>query len=300
MTEFEIKHGLSQDSPGPLGLEAPDDTPARTGNTARDQEMYAAGRAVGEENAKHNAAICGGWRPIESAPKDGTPVLLFARLVGVNIATNSPYAPTIHVGAYRTDLRIWTGSAYRNQLEIELEPTHWMPRPAFPDCAAPASPVSTVEQGNTAPQADVLEIARETGLRSFLHGVNAMEARTILQRFVDALPAPPAPAAGDALTDAARDVLAERRRQVSNEGWTPERDDQYTAGDMASAAACYATQGRYHYPEPGEPGPNWPWAAEWWKPSTYRRNLEKAGALILAEIERLDRAAIAAQRQGDA
>lgn len=110
----------------------------------------------------------------------------------------------------------------------------------------------------------------------------------------------PTPAAGDALTAAARDVLAERQRQVSNEGWTPERDDQYTAGDMASAAACYATQGRYHYPEPGEPGPNWPWAAEWWKPSTYRRNLEKAGALILAEIERLDRAAIAAQRQGDA
>lgn len=43
---------------------------------------------------------------------------------------------------------------------------------------------------------DVLEIARESGLRSFLHGVNAMEARIILQRFVDALPV--GPAAGDA------------------------------------------------------------------------------------------------------
>ncbi|MGK8222201.1 hypothetical protein ACRS2S_19945 [Achromobacter xylosoxidans] len=101
----------------------------------------------------------------------------------------------------------------------------------------------------------------------------------------------PAPAACDALTAAARDVLAERQRQVSAEGWTPEQDDRYTHGDMASAAACYANQGRYHFPEPGKPGPNWPWAAEWWKPSTYRRNLEKAGALILAEIERLDRAA---------
>ncbi|QQB32795.1 hypothetical protein I6I07_19305 [Achromobacter deleyi] len=108
----------------------------------------------------------------------------------------------------------------------------------------------------------------------------------------------PAPSAGDALTAAARDVLAERQRQVSNEGWTPEHDDQYTAGDMASAAACYASQGRYHYPEPGEPGPNWPWAAEWWKPSTYRRNLEKAGALILAEIERLDRAAALTAQEG--
>lgn len=86
-------------------------------------------------------------------------------------------------------------------------------------------------------------------------------------------------------------MLAERQRQISAEGWTPEQDDRYTHGDMASAAACYANQGRYHFPEPGKPGPNWPWAAEWWKPSTYRRNLEKAGALILAEIERLDRAA---------
>ena len=100
----------------------------------------------------------------------------------------------------------------------------------------------------------------------------------------------------DAQTAAARDVLAERQRQISAEGWTPAQDDQYTAGDMASAAACYASQGRDHYPEPGKPGP-WPWAAKWWKPSTYRRNLEKAGALILAEIERLDRATIAAQRQ---
>ena len=33
----------------------------------------------------------------------------------------------------------------------------------------------------------------------------------------------------------------------------------------------------------------WPWAAEWWKPKDCRRNLVRAGALILAEIERLDR-----------
>ena len=45
---------------------------------------------------------------------------------------------------------------------------------------------------------DVLEIARETGLRSYLHGVNAMEARVILQRFVDGLPAASAPASTDA------------------------------------------------------------------------------------------------------
>jgi hypothetical protein len=32
-------------------------------------------------------------------------------------------------------------------------------------------------------------------------------------------------------------------------------------------------------------------ADEWWKPTNRRRDLVKAGALILAEIERLDRAA---------
>ena len=55
--------------------------------------------------------------------------------------------------------------------------------------------------------------------------------------------------------------------------------------------AAFNSQGRYCYPEPGRPGPDWPWAPEWWKPSSYRRNLIKAGALIIAEIERLDRAA---------
>lgn len=34
----------------------------------------------------------------------------------------------------------------------------------------------------------------------------------------------------------------------------------------------------------------WPWDESWWKPTNRRRDLVKAGALILAEIERLDRA----------
>lgn len=35
----------------------------------------------------------------------------------------------------------------------------------------------------------------------------------------------------------------------------------------------------------------WPWDEQWWKPSTARRDMVKACALGLAEIERLDRAA---------
>lgn len=82
------------------------------------------------------------------------------------------------------------------------------------------------------------------------------------------------------------DVLAERQRQVSGEGWTPEHDDQHDKGQMAAAAACYAM--------PGPAGPLaleafWPWTPEWWKPTDRRRDLIKAAALAIAEIERLDR-----------
>ena len=95
---------------------------------------------------------------------------------------------------------------------------------------------------------------------------------------------------GETMTSAARDVLAERQRQINVEGWTPEDDDRYENGDLANAAACYAV----HAAEEGAPtdaAPSaWPWDAKWWKPSTPRRDLVKAGALILAEIERLDRA----------
>jgi hypothetical protein len=88
------------------------------------------------------------------------------------------------------------------------------------------------------------------------------------------------------MTAAARDVLAERQRQIDVEGWTPEHDDVHARGQMAQAAACYALFNTLPTPE------MWPWGSAWWKPTeNHRRNLVRAGALILAEIERLDRAA---------
>lgn len=92
------------------------------------------------------------------------------------------------------------------------------------------------------------------------------------------------------LTAAVRDVLAERERQVTVEGFTPERDDEYVCGDLAHAAGAYATSGRnMHLYPAGQPPVAWPWPASWWKPQSERRALVKAAALILAEIERLDR-----------
>ncbi|MGU1552863.1 hypothetical protein ACSERV_30275 [Pseudomonas aeruginosa] len=92
------------------------------------------------------------------------------------------------------------------------------------------------------------------------------------------------------------DVQTERRRQVEAEGWTPEHDDQHSDGQMAQAAGCYAL----HAGGIGTDWPGgirngsalfWPWDEEWWKPKSARENLVRAGALVLAEIERLDRSA---------
>lgn len=82
---------------------------------------------------------------------------------------------------------------------------------------------------------------------------------------------------------AARDVLAERKRQQAVEGWTPEHDDQYTKGQLARAACAYIYGGFMMWPEDFDP--------QMFKMSTRRRDLEKGIALALAELERIDRAA---------
>ncbi|WP_260682485.1 hypothetical protein [Klebsiella oxytoca] len=92
------------------------------------------------------------------------------------------------------------------------------------------------------------------------------------------------------VTAAAADVLAERQRQVTAEGWTPEHDDEHSGGEMALAASSYALYAHRKPIAPAIPF-NWPWEPEWFKQQGARRDLVKAGALILAEIERIDRAA---------
>lgn len=84
------------------------------------------------------------------------------------------------------------------------------------------------------------------------------------------------------------DLIVERHRQIAIEGWTPEHDDKHQNSELVRAAACYALYADAH-PKAGEPPMLWPWAPEWWKPTDYRRDLVKAGALIAAEIARLDR-----------
>lgn len=114
------------------------------------------------------------------------------------------------------------------------------------------------------------------------------------------------------------DLIAdERARQISDEGWTPQHDDAHDGEELALAGAIYA----WPDPRPVDVKLAWPWARKWWKPTipeidiparkcgcrsvgecthfghaseqsqrTARiRDLAKAGALIAAEIDRLQR-----------
>ena len=109
-------------------------------------------------------------------------------------------------------------------------------------------------------------------------------------------------------------IAEERARQISVEGWDAEHDRSHTDGALATAAACYALpperRGMDRRQMPvntarGLADPDsfvwveksvpcdWPFDCEWWKPCPEDRvrELVKAGALVAAEIDRLQRAA---------
>lgn len=92
------------------------------------------------------------------------------------------------------------------------------------------------------------------------------------------------------MTQAITDISAERDRQINAEGWTPEHDDEHRDKELGFAASCYADP---TFADGGDENAffptDWPWDGDWWKPKSYRENLVRAGALILAEIERIDR-----------
>ncbi len=84
-------------------------------------------------------------------------------------------------------------------------------------------------------------------------------------------------------------IAAERERQITGEGFGSSRDDNYTNEELASAASFYAMP--LHKRNLDLMRWLWPWNFTWWKPSPDDRirELAKAGALIAAEIDRLNR-----------
>lgn len=112
-------------------------------------------------------------------------------------------------------------------------------------------------------------------------------------------------------------IAAERTRQISEEGWTARHDSTHDDGALALAGAIYA----WPSPRPAFVKEAWPWERTAWKPTprfsgetncscrglaecnhfgtiteasaraARIRDLVKAGALIAAEIDRLQRVA---------
>jgi hypothetical protein len=111
------------------------------------------------------------------------------------------------------------------------------------------------------------------------------------------------------LNPVVQEIAAERQRQIEAEGWTPEHDDEHHDGALAMAAALYATPRPLYEVNQWETGVSW-FEAKWpfkrlgrddigpvivpdgdkRRTTPRRRQLVKAAALIVAEIERLDRA----------
>lgn len=89
-------------------------------------------------------------------------------------------------------------------------------------------------------------------------------------------------------------IAEERQRQIEKEGWTKEHDAQHKNDELANAAICYADP-NIHYHQENRimrhriPNEFWPkqWDIRWFKPTDRIRDLVKAGALIAAEIDRL-------------
>lgn len=97
------------------------------------------------------------------------------------------------------------------------------------------------------------------------------------------------------LSPGAMAVILERARQMEVEGHEESHDDEWTQGQLARAAATYALPEATVSVGGSEYDLRkviWPWPREWFKPGDGSvggriRELEKAGALIVAEIDRL-------------
>lgn len=89
-------------------------------------------------------------------------------------------------------------------------------------------------------------------------------------------------------------ITEERVRQITVEGYSADRDDTYVRDELVAAGRAYAI----YADEQREGGPHsaislWPWGQESWKPSPSPvRNYVKGGALLFAEVDRLNRAGL--------
>ena len=73
-------------------------------------------------------------------------------------------------------------------------------------------------------------------------------------------------------------IAEERRRQIEEEGYDKEHDKHNSIKTLCHAAAAYVL---------GD-STLWEWDLSFWKPTSLRRDLVKAGALIAAALDKLN------------
>lgn len=251
-----------------------------------------------------NAWFDGSEEVVLKAGKEGSPI---RTLYAAPVAQAQHSAPDVCDGKEQNAFEEW---ASKEGMNMERHPLHWLFLDAKTYSARQGWKAALKYARNMLAAAPVCRLSRsaltEAQMRRLYENSTetenerlGFEAFARLIRRAEAVHQIAA-APGKEVPQAWLDVQAERRRQVEAEGWTPEHDDEHADGQMARAAACYALA--------GSSAPNdgtaallvslaWPWDEQWWKPSTARRDLVKACALALAEIERLDRAGISQSPQ---
>ena len=94
------------------------------------------------------------------------------------------------------------------------------------------------------------------------------------------------------------EIVAERQWQMAK--WGNAHDDEHDTGTIARAGSVYAGVAANQIEDAAlgiegepldqmQPPDAWPWEHESFNPQDIRRNLIRAAALIVAEVERLDR-----------
>ncbi|WP_271999548.1 hypothetical protein [Pseudomonas aeruginosa] len=250
-----------------------------------------------------NAWFDGSEEVVLKAGKEGSPI---RTLYAAPVAQAQHSAPDVCDGKEQDAFEEW---ARKEGLDTSCHPMHWLFLDAKTNSArqgwkaalryvrahiaAPAKAQHSVPEGwMLVPVEPLLNMMSDKD-----HDTRITAERQLLSIL--------AAAPGNSVPQAWLDVQAERRRQITAEGWTPEHDDEHADGQMAQAAGCYALHAGgigTDWPDGRQNGAAlfWPWDRDSWKPTTPRRDLVKACALGLAEIERLDRVAASQGGPSDA
>jgi hypothetical protein len=83
-------------------------------------------------------------------------------------------------------------------------------------------------------------------------------------------------------------IAEERQRQIEKEGWTKEHDAKHNKSQLAILAMLYVCPPKHRTMlSPTNWLKSMGWDSKWWKPTERIKELQKAGALIAAEIDRI-------------